>query len=146
MELMDHMVISMFSFWRNLHTGCLVAFVSDCAWRCCQFRNTWGPHVGLYYSRSPHRHFLSWCKSCGSYYDCKILLSNNQEGALIKQRLLLSYLEGHTGQWPVWRGGGSTELGFCLYWSARVGWLSKNQGAGRDAGSLSWLSRLPKVF
>ena len=60
-------------------------------------------------------------------------LSNNQEGALIKQGFLLSHLEGHTGQWPVWRGEGAQN------WASAFigvqGWggvVMQEPGAGRD--------------
>ena len=62
----------------------------------------------------------------GSYYDCKMHLSNHHQGTLKRQSLLLIGLggciarpratQGHCGQ----REAESAELGLCFYWGLRV--------------------------
>ena len=76
------------------------------------------------WSYPANKQCCSWMGPCGSYYDCKMLLSNNHQEALKKHKGLLLVRPGnHTAC-----GGHRTRLqrererahvtslGFCLYW------------------------------
>ena len=58
-------------------------------------------------------------------------LSNNQGGAWIKQGFLLSHPEGHTGQWPVWKGR-EHRTGLLPLLESKGGVVKREPGAGRD--------------
>ena len=66
-------------------------------------RNAWGHSPGP--EGNPHRHWLFQSQCCGwtgpdgSYCDCKMLLSNNHQGTLKEQGLLLTALGEHLAHW-----------------------------------------------
>ena len=58
-------------------------------------------------------------------------LSNNQGEAWIKQGFLLLHPEGHTGQWPVWRGR-EQRTGLLPLLESKGGVVKREPGPGRD--------------